>query len=393
VMRLNSIRIAAGAGTLFAALSGCGARGHGVGTDAAPIESGIDGGPCIGTCEPDPGSATPNCAAEEAGLEFFPSAIWDFESGKGDYMYEYTDRSTTNFAPRGYAPPATAIDRCGSRYAMHIYGGPFRGWGGGVGIAMSHLHDAQICPDGCPSNTAAVPYAYATLNFSKWDGISFWARRGPNGQSAIRLGIGDHHTDDDISFLMYNKDKTTPRFCERNLECGCTNRSKTCSNYAGDSQGSLQGTYCWNPTTDPPPTATLSELGDHYSYPTCAKTKCNEPYPAYASGIATDPAFEGRPCTPYQFPNGAGASYCFDPATDPPPYDTNQTCGDHWVFPVALTTDWHLYVVPFTVLQQQGFGKKFTRPDLAVVSLLRFMWDVGWVDYWIDDVRLYRAQK
>jgi hypothetical protein len=27
------------------------------------------------------------------------------------------------------------------------------------------------------------------------------------------------------------------------------------------------------------------------------------------------------------------------------------------------------------------------------VTVVRFTWTVGWVDYWIDDVRFYRSLK
>src|SRR5689334_16234213 len=35
---------------------------------------------CVDRCEPDYGSAPVDCAAEEAGVEFFPVPVWDFDS-------------------------------------------------------------------------------------------------------------------------------------------------------------------------------------------------------------------------------------------------------------------------------------------------------------------------
>jgi hypothetical protein len=372
-------------------LGGCGARGDGMAGGEPTVG-------CAGTCAPDPGSRPVNCTEQEAGLEFF--TVWSFETGFGRFMYEYTDRSTPNISPKGYqAPVAQTTTRCGlPTQIMRIHGGPFRGWGGGVGIGFAHLHDPPgICPDpGCPQATREFPEAVATIDLSRWQGVSFWARRGPHSQAAVRVGIGDKNTDDDISYLMYRSDPAKPRSCERNRECGCVDQGKSCSYFSGVDASGLSvarpGYYCWNPATDPEPTLAPGELGDMYSYATCGTTKCDDPYAAHPEHLV-DPAFQGRQCRPYSFSSGMSASYCFEPGVDPNPYDGNQSCGDSWVSPVTLTTDWRLYLVPFTQMAQQGFGKKFPRLDLTAATMLRLMWDVGWVDYWVDDVGFYRVRK
>jgi hypothetical protein len=385
------------AGTLGA----CGARGGGVVPDSgAPLR------PCPGVCAPDPGSRPVDCAAQQANLEFF--TIWDFEIGYGDSMYAYTDRSTSNIAPRGFgtATVADMTERCGPTQAMHVHGGPFRGWGGGVGIGFNNLWGRR-CPDpGCPPITPASPHADATLDLSRWEGVSFWGRRGPQSQASVRVGLGDKYTDDDISYLMYRDERDQPRYCERNRECGCTNQARDCNYYGGPDGGSGSpgdagtpapaGYYCWDPAIDPQPSMARSEFNDPFSYATCNTTKCNEAYAAYPTAPVSgplDPQFNGKACTHYSFASGMGAEYCFDPASDPPPYDSNLTCGDNWVFAVPLTTDWRLYLIPFTQLAQQGFGKKSPRLDLTAASALRMMWDVGWVDYWVDDVGFYRVRR
>jgi hypothetical protein len=375
----------------LAGLGACGPRGGGTGADAEAPPVG-----CVGTCTPDPGSRPVNCAEQEAGLEFFK--FWDFETGFGRFMYEYTDRSSPNISPMGYqAPEAQTTNRCGPpTQVMRIHGGPFRGWGGGVGIGFAHLHDSPAaCPDpGCPQATPDFPQAVATIDVSRWQGISFWARRGPNSQAAVRLGLGDRYTDDDVSYLMYRADPLKPRACERNRECGCVDQGKSCSYFEGAGAGDTRvpaGYYCWNPGTDNPPAPARGEFGDMFSYATCSTTKCDEPYAAHPED-QSDPAFQGRGCRPYSFGNGTAAMYCFDPGADPNPFDGNQTCGDSWVSPVTLTTDWRLYLVPFTRMAQQGFGKKFPKLDLTAATMLRLMWDVGWVDYWVDDVGFYRLR-
>ena len=103
-----------------------------------------------------------------------------------------------------------------------------------------------------------------------------------------------------------------------------------------------------------------------------------------------DTAFYGRPCTPYSFPDGTGTSFCFDPAKDPPPAAGPQRCGDHWITAVNLTPDWKFYRVPFTDLRQQGFAKKAETLDLHSVSVVRFTWEAGYVDYWIDELSFYK---
>jgi hypothetical protein len=103
-----------------------------------------------------------------------------------------------------------------------------------------------------------------------------------------------------------------------------------------------------------------------------------------------DPQFAGRPCTPYQWQNGVGGSYCFDPAIDPPPAPSTQQCGDHWAATPTLTTEWKYFTIPFTDLHQLGWAKKSEHLDLTAVSVVRFTWDAGWIDYYIDSLSFYR---
>ncbi|HTA91678.1 MAG TPA: hypothetical protein VK745_18975, partial [Polyangiaceae bacterium] len=78
---------------------------------------------------------------------------------------------------------------------------------------------------------------------------------------------------------------------------------------------------------------------------------------------------------------------------DPPPAPASQRCGDHWVNSVDLTTDWQFFHVPFTDLRQQGFAKKAEELDLHSVSVVRFTWDAGIIDYWIDSVSFYKQAE
>ena len=57
---------------------------------------------------------------------------------------------------------------------------------------------------------------------------------------------------------------------------------------------------------------------------------------------------------------------------------------------IYLTNDWHLYLVPFASMQQQGFGKRFGKMDTGHLTMVRLTWDGGYVDYWIGKVAFYR---
>jgi hypothetical protein len=255
--------------------------------------------------------------------------------------------------------------------------------------------------------------------------VSFWARRGPDGQPGLRVALGDQHTDDDLAFEAYKYGE--PLQCERVRECGC--RSKPCSPFAcpdkerffcfepgvdpdplcSDLQfGSFKGpcevaadcttgkpctplscpgdartrSFCFDPAVDEPPACTREHLE-------CGQTECDSVYDA---ADESDPQFAGRPCTYYEFRGGVVGDFCYDPEIDPPPAENNQLCGDHWLSPVTLTTEWQFFKVPFTDLLQQGWAKKFFVLDLTNAALVRLTFDKGWVDHWIDDVSFYRRR-
>ena len=89
---------------------------------------------------------------------------------------------------------------------------------------------------------------------------------------------------------------------------------------------------------------------------------------------------------------GITTSVCYGD-NDPLPAQTDQQCGDHWTYPLTLTTDWQLFLVPFNWMYQQGFAKRFTSFDLKSVSVARFTWDAGLVDFYIDNWRFYRVKR
>jgi hypothetical protein len=365
------------------------------------------------TCTPDPGSKPVDCTAAETDLEFL--TVGDFSESAASRWYAYIDRSglgkISSFS-KGWEPDTVPdpFPRCGNSpaKALHLQGGPFLGWGGGFGTAMK---DAFPTP---------------MINVSGFEGVAVWARRGPDSQGGIRINVGDQNTDDDISYLMYQANPKAPRNCERVRECGCTNHqdclgwavsprtkfkldgpsndSPTCDppdkqrpDTAGGSQKT--GQYCGDPASDTIP-GYQSTSSPSYRCNSCSITRCDEPYEAYPNGTETsiaakvsDAQFNGKPCTPYVTRAGSAMSFCFDPATDPPPAESDQQCGDHWISAIYLTNQWTLYLVPFTDMLQQGFGKRSAKMDLTAVTMVRLTWDGGYVDYWIGKVAFYKHKS
>lgn len=412
-----------------------------------------------GTCEPDVLPPLVNCAAAEAGVEFLSPAVFDFASTTS-WLYSYSDGTSEFLEPSGYEPPLfTGSTRCGvdlnndgvlepdpnKAGELHLWGGPFREWGGGMGRSMqTYAEDA-----GCPSATAGAPVDDGTgpcpplderieaipaaspggdgfrtdvyqrlVDVRDWDGISFWARIGPGSDPGFRISLGDRQLDEDIAFLETEAYKQNGNvgpgpLCGRVLECGCRNhRPCTYDAPAGTFTG---GSFCWDPARgDTPPSvlanalptgATIEDFPYYFPYERCGDTMCNSNYEAFTrtDPIFTTPTAAVMPpdppgtasCQPYTFDNDFTADYCYD-AADPlglaiaPAYER---CGDVWARPVGLTPQWQFFKVPFTELRQEGWGKEFQYLDLSRIALVRFTWAVGWIDFWVDDVRFYRTPR
>jgi hypothetical protein len=115
--------------------------------------------------------------------------------------------------------------------------------------------------------------------------------------------------------------------------------------------------------------------------------------PAEDDRLRADTQYYGRTCEPFAFRGGIEGSFCYEPGVDPDPYESSETCGDHWTYPLHLTTEWKFYRIPFTRLVQQGWAKEQPKLELSAVSALRLTWDKGYVDHWIDDVSFYRRKR
>ncbi len=416
----------------------------------------LDNSPwCVGTCLPDYGSQRIDCNAE-AGLEFFPYDVMNADAGTITQFYAYND-GTNDFMVAGpipfdpapvatnYEPQAVTVnDRCGPDGQLgmenvhHIRGGLFREWGGGMGRRLLDFvstdcsrpaaeGEPDYCPDADPridgvtsdpSDDAYIQMSKATLandfygmmvDLRGWEGISFWARGGPNNTGGVRVGLGDRQLDDDVAFLE-NRAGLEP-LCGRVRECGCRNH-RPCTENDIPSANGVPTFSCWQPGIDPSPGelqaagAAVSLLEDR-PYDACGITACNEGAAAFAMGdtltAAPDPLFataehpnmtftqKTAQCLRYKLTNDLEDSFCYDPNNPATfPSDPPQQCGDVFAKGVTLTQDWQFFKIPFTELRQEGYAKPFGTLDLSKITLVRFTWSQGWVDVWLDDVRFYR---
>jgi hypothetical protein len=416
---------------------------------------------CVGTCRPDYGSQRINCSADD-GLEFFPvdvlngdgngrdggavgattaTGFYAYNDGTADFMQagilEYprdaivtNDPSSTGVT--NYEPPTVPVnDRCGPdgqpgpTNAHHVRGGLFYEWGGGIGRRLTNFvtapaampaclaagagpNDPEYCPDPDPriesvadlpeNPTLRTDFYGMVADLRGWEGISFWARQGPNNTGGIRVYVGDRQLDEDIAFLEANAGLTP--MCQRVKECGCRNH-RPCTPDTIQRATPRVELSCWDPAAgDTPPSQLQAEsgLGTAFvnPYDICGDFLCDAINPAWT---ITDPLFATPAATPpgtaqcqlYKLTNDLEEYYCYD-ANNPAsfPADQPKRCGDGWAKGVALSTDWKFFKIPFTELRQEGYGQEFSYLDLSAITLVRFTWTQGWVDVWLDDVRFYR---
>jgi hypothetical protein len=449
---LGALGLAAAA--LTVAASGCGDIGDSEYVPArrtALNQVDLDNKPfCVGTCAPDYGSTRIDCNAEQ-GIEFFPVDVLNGDTGTVLGFYAYNDGSsdfmvagvdpfdgsavTTNDPSSNgvsnYEPGTVTVnDRCGEdgkpgpNNVHHLRGGLFTEYGGGMGrrlldfVSLEPLGcstteaAAPTDPDACPDlderiesvdNTALRANFYSmTADLRGWEGISFWARQGPDNTAGLRVYVGDRQLDDDVAFIERNAGLTPS--CLRARECGCRNHEPCTADTLRRGDGPRVQYSCWDPKRDVPP-STLQEQSpagvDFINpYDICGTTQCdalNSAWNAVDPLFATpdNPDYPGSAqCQLYKLTNDLETYYCYDkanPASYPP--DGPQQCGDGWAKGVTLSTDWKFFTIPFSELRQEGYGQRFSHLDLSKLTLVRFTWMQGWLDVWLDDVRFYRHAR
>ena len=384
--------------------------------------------PPIATGLVDPGSGPVDCTAAQA---VTPSPYWveTFEPadptdptqvGVGAAWAAFDDFSSDAFHVPGDAtwypglngafsapwglPADTAggpsCDGTPNHYSLHFRGGLFRKWGGGVTHVFTDPNGCPAGADFCPPPPAAGatvdsvglpltapdggPYAqsHAFLDVSAYDGVAFWARRGPEGQQNMIVTITDNFTSDRLA-------RQNQKYCRRlsPISTGNVCRPQCVSGVpcVPDDPTSATPVYrCMDPAgTALPDNTSLAE----FLYPRCGASACSSP------DTNPDPDFDGKQCRPYTFPAAdESADYCFNPG-DPPPPARDERCLDGWATSVILTLDWQYYVLPFTSMLQGGFGKTAPYFNLHAVDTIAFGFIVGWADAYIDNVTFYRQKK
>ena len=324
-----------------------------------------------------------------------------------------------------------------NNYVTHMRGAGFRYYGGNIAHILAGDnyvsgggYDHTDCPkkaDGTPSDlchpaaaTGAttdsagfplMPTKHDVLqgswqlgalhtywDVSAYEGVSFWARRGPDSMGTLSVTMHDKYTSDDM-----NRQNET--FCRRIYAC-----HSECQNYTGCHESLLDTDLvddpaneaqqinppkvmrCFDPAVGMPlPSAGMSggigstdDLLDAI-YPRCGK-KCTfrKTYP--------DADFEGKDCRPYTFTSGESAEYCFNENDKPPP-SREERCVDGFTSMLQLTGEWKFYTVPFSTMRQGGYGKIAPEFDLHSVYSLILQWGAGNVDFYIDNVSFYRTKK
>lgn len=293
--------------------------------------------------------------------------------------------------------------------------------------------DANKDPNKKPFPPEELALIGTTIDVSQWEGVSFWARRGPNGQPGMRILLGDKATDDDISFAQYLIDPSTPRHCERSFECNCMSSSRPCTkltaeealaiNKAVNSIHDSVTTDCLGrPTKEEQDKCWNNNNAYHLNPPAEGDSMCfnrNDPNAvtqaailldycdesvtrkqtdsAKSLNVQVDPLIYDAKCQPYSFRGSITNDFAYNPDSPIPaqqrPPEQSEVCGDHWMRSVTLELDWQFYTIPFTEFLQQGWAKRSYKLDLTALSLVRFSWDRGYLDLYVDDIRFYRKKK
>jgi hypothetical protein len=308
----------------------------------------------------------------------------------------------------GLAADATGGPSCNgeaNHWSLHFRGGLFRSWGGGASSVFtdprgSCAPDADTCPpapaSGAAADSAGLPLltpdggpyqqSHAFLDASAYDGVAFWARTGPDGQTAMILTITDNFTSDRLA-------RQNQKYCRRLKQCYTHCLSGTpCTAVADPAQGTIY--RCFDPRSGPFPgsagsTATGTDVPalTELLYPRCGASACSSPT------TYLDPDFDGKSCRPYTFPAADySAEYCWN-ASDPPPPSREEQCLDGWAAAVDLSVDWHYFTVPWSAMHQGGFGKQAPYFNTKAIDTIAFGFIDGWADAYVDNVSFYRNSR
>ena len=280
-----------------------------------------------------------------------------------------------------------SCDGAANDWALHVRGGRFNYFGGGAEHPFS-LDCSQQPGDICDHLVDAVGDGRAdkSVDVSSYDGIAFWARRGPDGGSGLMVALQDKYTSDR---LARSTDESTPGvgYCQRIKQC-----YPSCADGAQCVPVETEGksiNRCVPEGVDP--TNSLMEPSLLWQlYPPCGQSACAPPpYDPDYDLQHTLPTEYLAQCKPYNFTGLEENYYCFG---DSPPPAADERCGDGYVSNISLSTDWQFYKLPFDRFQQVGFAKKAPTNDRVAKTLysIAFLFSVGYTDFYVDNLSFYR---
>jgi hypothetical protein len=360
-------------------------------------------------CIQDPGSTTTaeELADMQRGLEF--AWIWP-EAGPGLATYTYDD-NTTRFhvptmvksmasdQPGGWEPKfySASFLGPGPTLSARFKGGPFTEYGGGFGQSFRTSTNGSTHPQLPPS--AEFPGDANGYNgaydLTGWTGLAIFVRRGPTGQSTMRIGITERNSAEDLNSGALNESPSVApgvvegKYCRRWRVCGCAGGTP-CSLYTKTTAGADEF-RCFDPELGRPDEATVA--ADPIAYPTCGTTRCNEANVSTFMPGATgkDPLFNGKSCSYAVQSDGRSDQFCYNPGSDPTPPAKRERCNNPFSRAFNVTTDWQIIKIPFTELRQADEADVANDMDLKSVKQIVVTYGAGWLDFWVANLGFYRS--
>jgi hypothetical protein len=330
-----------------------------------------------------------------------------FDSTEGAWLVpggaNWYPNTLTQLSKNSWGLPGQLIDQtklglpqCGddvpNANVLHVRGGRFNHFGGGVEHALNWdcnalAHQPRGVDDLCvtPQEAAADSTLRPTtesevMDISGYDGIAFWARRGPEGSSGLMVGLQTK----DTSGYLARSGKLGPKYCKREKSCVPTCDPGTeCVEFTQTVPTDTTRYRCITPGAAPD--STLAPALVDLLYPQCGVHTC------WGASDFPDPDAENPEdlweCKPYTFSGLEENYWCFG---SEPPAAPSERCDDGFVSSVSLSTDWQFYKLPFEVFRQAGFAKRADRFDLKNVFSIAFQFSVGYADFYVDNVSFYR---
>jgi hypothetical protein len=389
-------------------------------------------------------------------------------------------------------------DRCGSKYALHMEGGRFVAWGGGY--VTRHFitrgeHMTRVSPNGqhlcevprptepdplkngvgtapafMPEGTARLEDARGCMfwaspvtsqpslrgvDVSDFDGVSFWARRGPSGQSLLRIALVDDNTSEDLALQVErdawfgdpgaHPDEAGAK-CERVKSCCRICNAVTHDVYVpavttgpieeqtpASVRRDVTDKRCWLagerlPRLAPKLTSAGDEAiaawdfrdvncGPEPTTDDTASTDCwnideaSTIYDAWETDYALccpytmdeevaiddvneqsgDPRYGGSECSPYIFQFDYSSGSYCHKPGDVLPERNQNRCGEGFEAAVVVDTEWKLFTIPWAELRRYTPDKPPFDP--RGVWQVAFYFGQGMLDTYIDDVGFYRKRR